>query len=307
MTIKHLVLSGGGPAGLIMYGALTELKQNKFWKLDNIKTIYGCSVGTILGVVTLLDYNTEWIDDYLIKRPWDKVISIEADKILGILDNKGVYGQELIDTLIGPLLDAKDISKDITLQEFYDITKVKFVLVTIDLNKPNLEAIFISYETHPDLSLLTGLAMSCAYPIIMRPVEINDKCYIDGGLICNLPLTACLDKEKCNEKEVLGLNIISRQGNRIVTPDEGAVEFLKTLVWKVHKHIDTSQSQPLISYMMNCRAIGCTNIDKWYESLDKSSVREEMIKIGREQARDFLVHVDIDTLDRRSEELTESI
>ena len=33
MTIKHLVISGGGPLGLRYLGALEKLEKESFWKL----------------------------------------------------------------------------------------------------------------------------------------------------------------------------------------------------------------------------------------------------------------------------------
>ena len=36
MTIKHIVLPGGGPNLLYLYGAIKYLSQNNFWKLENI-------------------------------------------------------------------------------------------------------------------------------------------------------------------------------------------------------------------------------------------------------------------------------
>jgi hypothetical protein len=41
--IKHIVMNGGGPAGLITYGAAKYLHKKGFWKLENIESIYGCS------------------------------------------------------------------------------------------------------------------------------------------------------------------------------------------------------------------------------------------------------------------------
>ena len=40
MVIKHLVFSGGGPIGLISYGAAKQLNKKKFWEIENIETIY---------------------------------------------------------------------------------------------------------------------------------------------------------------------------------------------------------------------------------------------------------------------------
>ena len=38
--IKHIVLSGGGPSGLLTYGAIRHLAKEGFWQLKNIKSIY---------------------------------------------------------------------------------------------------------------------------------------------------------------------------------------------------------------------------------------------------------------------------
>jgi hypothetical protein len=39
MTIKHIVISGGGPTGLLSYGALRCLAKENFWKLADITSI----------------------------------------------------------------------------------------------------------------------------------------------------------------------------------------------------------------------------------------------------------------------------
>ena len=73
MVIKHLSLCGGGIIGLVMYGTLKRLNKLKFWELKNIESIYACSVGTIIGLMIILDIKWEWLDDYWIKRPWKNI------------------------------------------------------------------------------------------------------------------------------------------------------------------------------------------------------------------------------------------
>ena len=55
MTIKHLVLCGGGPVGLVMYGALKRLHERNVWKLSDIESIYMCSIGSLFGITISLD------------------------------------------------------------------------------------------------------------------------------------------------------------------------------------------------------------------------------------------------------------
>jgi predicted acylesterase/phospholipase RssA len=39
MTIKHLVIGGGGPFGFTAFGVLKYLHDVEFWNIKNIKTI----------------------------------------------------------------------------------------------------------------------------------------------------------------------------------------------------------------------------------------------------------------------------
>ena len=55
--IKHLVISGGGPSGLLTYGAASYLARQGFWSIENIESIYGCSIGAYMGVVFSLGYD----------------------------------------------------------------------------------------------------------------------------------------------------------------------------------------------------------------------------------------------------------
>ena len=41
MTIKYLIISGGGPTCIKAIGSLQYLEENKFWHIDNIEKIYG--------------------------------------------------------------------------------------------------------------------------------------------------------------------------------------------------------------------------------------------------------------------------
>ena len=52
--IKHIVLEGGHYLGLGAIGSLKYLNQNNFYDIDNIKTIYGTSIGAFIGVILAL-------------------------------------------------------------------------------------------------------------------------------------------------------------------------------------------------------------------------------------------------------------
>jgi len=75
LNVKHLVISAGGPAGGILFGALGYLHREKKWNINKIKTIYSCSVGSVLAILVSLKYDWDTLDDFMMKRPWSKIYS----------------------------------------------------------------------------------------------------------------------------------------------------------------------------------------------------------------------------------------
>ena len=168
MTIKHLVLSGGGPIGFNELGALQQLEKNGFWKINDIETIYATSVGGIISVLLCLKFDWETINDYFIKRPWNDVYKIKLDQLFNAYHKKGIFDTKISEIFYKPFFSARDISLEVTLKEFYEISNIEIHLFTFDIN--NFELCDISYLTHPDLSLLTAVYMSSAIPILFSPI-----------------------------------------------------------------------------------------------------------------------------------------
>ena len=85
MTIKHLVLAGGGSGGFTVYGALKYLNQKEFFLLNNITSIHSSSAGSIIAGLIILANDWNLLDDYILKRPWDKLININPTALLNLL------------------------------------------------------------------------------------------------------------------------------------------------------------------------------------------------------------------------------
>ena len=122
MTIKHIVICGGGPTGFLSYGALKRLHEANIWDKKEIKTIYGSSIGGVMGVLINLTNTWEALSDYLIKRPWEKVFDKLSGDILDFIKNKGIDGIELAKIVLEPLLKARDMTVDATLKDLYNLT-----------------------------------------------------------------------------------------------------------------------------------------------------------------------------------------
>ena len=96
MIIKHLVIGGGGPNGFMFFGAMKYLKEKLFWNNDNIETIYTTSAGSLIGTILSLNYNLDDIEEYILKRPWDKLQPIDPENILNIWINEEIDDSYLI-------------------------------------------------------------------------------------------------------------------------------------------------------------------------------------------------------------------
>jgi len=227
MTIKHLVIAGGGPIGLQFLGTLEHLNEQEFWKLEDIESIYATSIGTFIGTCICLKYDWQTLNTYLIDRPWHDAFKLNGKQIFDAFYNKGLYDKKIIEIVFKPLLEAKDLSLNITLKEFYEYSKIEFHFYAFELN--TFETEDISYKTHPDLLLVQAIFMSSSLPGIFAPVCTNNNCYIDGGVMANYPLMHCL-KDHPNSDEILGVTFYrdylkpDAYKNNIITEESSVID-----------------------------------------------------------------------------------
>ncbi|MDB4726518.1 patatin-like phospholipase family protein, partial [bacterium] len=55
---------------------------------------------------------------------------------------------------------------------------------------------YLSYFTHPNLSVLKGIQMSCSIPFIFKAVPHNNNFYIDGCVSNSFPIDCVCNYEK---------------------------------------------------------------------------------------------------------------
>ena len=284
MPIKHLVISGGGPTLVQALGAIQYVEQQKFIDLSNIETIYGTSAGAILGTLICLKFDWETINDYIIKRPWHEVFPINIQKIFDAYTKKGIFDIKTIEKIFKPLFSAKDLSLDISLQDFYEYSKIELHFFAFDINDFKIED--ISYKTHPNISVIMALQMTCSLPVLVAPVCIDNKCYIDGGIVCNYPLNKCL--ELYNQDEILGIkNQYDKNDSNRVDSNSTMLDFLMSFVFKMIQNMDTGGKQTVIKNEIICNA-DFLSIDYLKTALYSIDVRKELFNSGIEFAKEFL-------------------
>ena len=284
MTIKHLVLSGGGPSMIQYLSALQHLENKQFLDIQNIESVYGTSAGAIIAILICLKYDWETINDYIIKRPWQDVFVIKVQHIFDAYTKKGIFDIKIIEKCFKPLLDAKDISMEITLEDFYKYSNIELHLFTFEINEFQLED--ISYLNYPKLPLLTALQMTCGLPILMTPVCLDNKCYIDGGIVCNYPLKYCIESGKKSE-ETLGFKNIYNKDKNCVDKDSTLLDFIMNFLFKIINSLSLDHIQPTAKYEIALNT-SLLSINVLKTALSNIEVRKDLFKSGEESATAFL-------------------
>jgi predicted acylesterase/phospholipase RssA len=289
MTIKHLVLSGGGAAGFTVYGALKYLNKNNFFNLSDIKSIHACSAGSIIAGLVLLSENWDMLDDYILKRPWDKLININPTNILNLWQKKGIFNEEMIKVILKPFLQAKEFDENITLNQLYEKTNIEIYMYTTNINSLELETVSLSYKTHPDLEFYKAITMSSAFPLMFMPICDTSNCYIDGGLLNNFPLNDCINLNN-NIDEILGIKIITNNDNLDTVNSETILPmYLYNIIIKMYRQINKKSREDNLSNIVNCY-IENNSLSRWGDAVVDMSIRQEYISIGENSAKHFLEH-----------------
>jgi predicted acylesterase/phospholipase RssA len=284
MGIKHLVISGGGPIMFQILSAIQELEKNNFLDMKNIESIYGTSAGAIIAVIVSLKFDWETVNDYLIKRPWKDVFPVKVQNIFEAYTKKGLFDIKTIEKCFKPLFDAKDISLDISLKDFYNLTNIEIHMFTFEINTYKTRD--ISYKTHPELSVLTAIQMSCALPVLVTPVCIGDECFIDGGIGCNYPLNYCIESGK-EPETILGFKNIYCDEKTIINQESTLLDYILKFIFKAVLNLDNYEIQPIIQnqVMFDVTHLSLAILKNALNSVD---VRRDLFEKGKQSAKKLL-------------------
>ena len=231
--IKHLALSGGGTIFFIQFGILKKALETRFWQMENIQTMYGTSAGSLqialCGFCKLLGW--EIVEKFIAERPLRTIFKPEMTDVFSIFFNKGILSLSHVVELFKPLLYAIDASENITLFEFYEMTKIEMHFITTDFNQ--FRKIDCSYKTHPHWKLVDTVYCSSSLPVLFQPIQIENTTFIDGFLFEDFPLKSCIDNG-AHPDEIFGIgsrDTISRYSPFI--PQNNLIDYLMILMDRV--------------------------------------------------------------------------
>jgi NTE family protein len=234
--IKHLVISGGSIWGLSAFGIIYQAISCGFLNTDDIVSIYGTSVGSVVGLIISLKIDHNIIKDFLINRPCEILYKKSMCSVLEVFDRKGLIQHNFFIDFFSPLLKSVDLEMNITMKELYDYNGIEFHIYVTELN--SFKLVDISYKTHPDWEVLEAISASCSIPLLFSPLIKDNKCYIDGGFFLNYPISKCIENVE-NRDEIFGILLGGDYTiNSSINSESNIFDLLNVLLNRIINNID---------------------------------------------------------------------
>ena len=184
-----LIISGGGMKGYSALGAVSKLKELEI--IDEPDVYCGTSIGSSLCFLLSIGYSSE--DIFTILHDIDSEMLIKYN-IDGIFNDSylGIASLNAFISVITILTKKKNISRKITFKKLFNKFKKELIITGVSVNDAKLY--YFNHINTPDMEIITAIKISCSIPFIFKPVEYNNKVWIDGGCFNNYPIDYFIDK-----------------------------------------------------------------------------------------------------------------
>jgi len=191
MKIDTLICSGGGPSGIAYSGIFKALIEKNIinQELDGIQEIITTSIGILFSFCLLLKLNYRIANDISMKFDIGSMLDFDDITIDDFLVDHGFFKTDGIKNIFQSLLKNILKREDINLQELYELTNIKLTVKVFNVTKKLVE--YISYQTNPELSIITLAQMTTAIAFFFKPVKYEGDIYVDGGMRGSFPIENC--------------------------------------------------------------------------------------------------------------------
>lgn len=291
---KHLIVTGGGPIGFVNYGVVGVMATRGAYSYDVIQTYHGVSSGGILCAI--LNCGIAWsvLNDYVIKRPWEELFYVSPERLFATFSNNGVFGDDMIEDVMAPLLECIELTTDVSMKEFYDATGKTLVLYAYDLNSKEFELYEISHLTHPNMRLITAIRATCAIPVMLAPVSIQNSYLIDGGVVTNVPVNASIKfikafigKEAFNEDDVWVIQKGASSSTPNITQPVNLLHGIVGVMRKLCHRMSKESEQKQVTNSLVVDTFDISRIETWMGLMDTATKRQVLISDGKKIADEW--------------------
>ncbi|MCP4419475.1 MAG: patatin-like phospholipase family protein [Chloroflexi bacterium] len=194
-----LALSGGVARGPVHVGVLSVLEREGI----PIDFVAGASAGALVGAAYCAGISMENMRELSANIGWRNVARPTWPRY-GLVSFSKM--EEMIENLLGDL-DIRDLA-------------IPYAAVVTDLDRGEQVALH-------EGRLATAVRASCSVPGIVTPVEINGRCYCDGGVADNLPVDVV---RQMGADFVIGVDLFVPNYRRFLGPLGAGSAALQTLI-----------------------------------------------------------------------------
>ncbi|PHI20992.1 patatin [Lewinellaceae bacterium SD302] len=171
-----ITLSGGGARGAAHIGVLRALGEAGIVP----DKVVGVSAGAIAGVLYAAGLSPDEMLDFVKEISMVKVIKFGIPRT-------GLTTMDYLRERLGTVLENDD---------FMELKRPLCVGAT-NLNTGKFQL----FDQGP---LIEAVAASCSIPFVFKPVELNGELFVDGGIMCNMPVEPLEDQVDY----IIGSNLI---------------------------------------------------------------------------------------------------
>jgi len=238
MNVEALGFQCGGMKGLAYVGALTQLEMYGM-DISKIKLFAGTGTGAQIAALLAFGYKPNELKNLLKENiQSQKVDSSVVVKSYKLLKRKLSFSDKNNKGYIDAMLTERSGNVNTSFIQLYKKRKVHLRITGTCLTTGELE--YFDYKLTPYMSVSTAIQISGACPFYNSAVKYNHKYYVDGGLICKIPIDVfdannmlflelidSTDMEKHNEINNIFqfayamVNTTSKYCNRLITTNHG--------------------------------------------------------------------------------------
>ncbi len=274
-----LVLSGGGAKGLAHIGVLKELERLHI----RPDFIAGTSMGAIVGSLYASGYTAEQIDSifhtlnfnaimfdeqkrryktffrkqygqkFILKLPFSlKEMSVQIPK--GLADS-----QSLFNTMAQNLLHTHNID---------DFSKLKIPFICISTNIASGEQVLFNKGYLPE-----AVTASALLPTVYKPMELDHKLLLDGGIVNNYPIKELRDM---GADIIIGSDVQGKILSKEQIKDLPAI-MDQIISFQMYKEMPLKKVQTDIYIHPNIEGIGLTDFEKKDTIIQRGLVKARQV------------------------------
>lgn len=227
---NSLIFEGGGVKGIAHVGALKAFEERGF--LSHIKHVSGTSAGSHVATLFAAGFTVDEMKEIIENTPFNKF----SDSSFGcfrdvwrLFTKYGYHKGEYMEKYVDDILEKKFNQKRITFREMFDITGIHLKLTGTCVSTQQLE--WFDYIQTPSMEVCKAVHISSCIPIYYKPVKYNDKYYVDGGCLRNIPSDAF---ESSHELTPIILDLVSDNEKKNI---KNIVDFTSSIVNAMLTHV----------------------------------------------------------------------